>query len=320
MRMCGSILVCAMMPFLFGRGATMRQGAQGGTAAVIPCSSEDGEKHYCEADTRYGARLARQRSTAPCKENESWGYDEQGIWVDKGCGGDFTLGGGHAGTEAGGTELGQTITCASESGKRTNCPADTSNGVQLVRQLSEARCKEGSSWGHDKNGIWVDKGCRGEFVVGVAAHPADAGQGPSAKSQTISCTSDDGKKNYCDVDTQGAQVKLVRQQGMQPCMDGSTWGYDRRGIWVDRGCRGEFVVQRGDAAVSAGGSGRQEKSCTKSVGKQVATELVRRCLEVSPAAHPPCNAQNSCKLIEDEIQRGCGLLAEKAPAFCGENQ
>ena len=315
MRLSFLIALCAATLFPFGRGATPFQGVQ----AEIPCSSEDGEKHYCEADTRHGARLVRQRSAAPCKENESWGYDEQGIWVDKGCAGDFTLGGGHAGAEPGGTERGQTLTCASENGRRAECPADTTNGVQLVRQLSEARCKEGSSWGHDKNRIWVDKGCRGEFVVGVAEHPSDGGPGAVAKSQRISCTSDDGKKNYCDVDTQGVQVKLVRQQGMQPCMEGSTWGYDRRGIWVDRGCRGEFVLQRGDTAVSAEGSGAPEKSCAKSVGKQVANELVRRCQQVSPATHPPCNAQNSCKLIEDEIQRGCGLLGEKAPTFCGEN-
>jgi hypothetical protein len=192
--------------------------------------------------------------------------------------------------------------------------------VQLVRQLSDAKCKEGSSWGQDKGGIWVDKGCQAEFVVGVAAHPTDSGKGASAKDQRVSCVSGDGKKNYCDVDTQGAQVKLVRQEGMQPCEEGSTWGFDRRGIWVDRGCRGEFLVLSGDATSRAVGPSGQERSCTKSVGKQVANELVRRCLQVSPATHPPCNAQNSCQLIEDEIQRGCGLLGEKAPTFCGENQ
>jgi hypothetical protein len=58
----------------------------------------------------------------------------------------------------------------------------------------------------------------------------------------------------------------------------------------------------------------------KSWEKTVANELVRQCLEVSPATHSPCNAQNSCKLIEDEIQRGCGLLGANPPAFSGENK
>lgn len=317
MRLCWCMLFLATL-FPFAGGASARHASQG--EQLVPCRSDDGEKHYCEADTRYGARLFKQRSAAPCKENESWGYDEQGIWVDKGCGGDFSLGGGHSVAEAGGTEVGQSIRCASENGRRTACPVDTGKGVELVRQLSDAKCKEGSSWGQDKSGIWVDKGCQAEFVVGVAAHPTDSGKGASAKSQRISCQSNDGRKNYCEVDTQGAQVKLVRQEGMQPCMEGSTWGHDRQGIWVDRGCRGEFLVQSGDAAVSAEGSGGQQKSCAKSVGKQVANELVRRCLQVSPATRPPCDAQNSCKLIEDEIQRGCGLLGEKAPAFCGDKE
>jgi len=316
-RISGWTLVLTIVLFPFERTPVGSQEPPQKQGQIILCNSDDGEKHYCEADTRYGARLVKQRSTAPCKENESWGYDEQGIWVDKGCGGDFTLGGGHSVAEPGGTEMGRTITCASENGRRTTCPVDSTGGVQLVRQLSDTKCKEGSSWGQDKSGIWVDKGCQAEFVVGVAAHPADSGKGASAKSQRISCSSNDGRKNYCDVDTQGAQVKLVRQEGMQPCTQGSTWGYDRQGIWVDRGCRGEFLVQSGDAGVGAEGSGGQDKSCAKSVGKQVANELVRRCLQVSPATHPPCNAQNSCKLIEDEIQRGCGLLGEKAPAFCG---
>jgi hypothetical protein len=34
--------------------------------------------------------------------------------------------------------------------------------------------------------------------------------------------------------------------------------------------------------------------------------------------HPPCNGQNSCSLIIDEIKRGCGLLQQNIPTFCAE--
>ena len=185
-----------------------------------------------------------------------------------------------------------------------------------MRQRSDAKCKEGSSWGHDTHGIWVDKGCEADFVVGVPGHPASPVKA-GGKSEKISCASFDGRKNYCDADTQGAKVQLTRQIGMAPCMEGSTWGYDRRGVWVDRGCNGEFLLQTGSELGAGDSSG---KSCEKTVGKQVANELVRQCLQVSPATHPRCNAQNSCKLIEDEIRRGCGLLGANAPAFCGENK
>ena len=311
---CISVLVAALLPF--GGRTWMIPGAQERPVQIIPCSSDDGERHYCSADTRYGARLVRQRSQATCKEGESWGYDEEGIWVDKGCSGEFTLGRGEARGGAAGEVGGRAITCASDDGRRRVCPADTSNGVQLVRQRSEAKCKEGSSWGHDAQGIWVDRGCQADFVVGVPEHPAGSAKAV-VTSQTISCDSFDGRKNRCEVDTQGAKVQLTRQMSTAACTEGSTWGYDRSGIWVDRGCSGEFLVQPRNQQIAGDSSG---KSCAKTVGKPVADELVRRCLQVSPGTHAPCNEKNSCKMMEDEIQRGCELLGANTPSFCGQNK
>jgi len=51
------------------------------------------------------------------------------------------------------------------------------------------------------------------------------------------------------------------------------------------------------------------------VGKQVADELVRRCLQVSSATHPPCNAQNSCKLMEDEFSEDADCWARMRRHF-----
>ena len=314
MRLCQFTLAFLAALFPIGRAAWNPQPSQERRSQTISCSSEDGEKHYCEADTRYGARLVRQRSETPCKEGESWGYDEEGIWVDKGCSGEFVLGRGESSGDAGGESAARTITCASEDDLRKVCQADTSNGVKLVRQQSDAKCKEGSSWGHDTRGIWVDKGCEADFVVGVPGHPASS-RTAAAQTQTISCASYDGRRNYCNVDTQGARVQLTKQIGTATCMEGATWGYDRAGVWVDRGCSGEFLIQEGSEPADASGKG-----CAKTVGKQVASELVRQCLLVSPAPHAACNAQNSCKMMEDEIQRRCELLGANAPAFCGENK
>lgn len=65
-----------------------------------------------------------------------------------------------------------------------------------------------------------------------------------------------------------------------------------------------------------------EISCRNDVGKRMAAVYVRQCLEVSPATHPPCNDQNPCALIKDEIKRGCEFLKDpqgddaQAPGFC----
>ncbi len=68
------------------------------------------------------------------------------------------------------------------------------------------------------------------------------------------------------------------------------------------------------ASMPAGG----ETPCWQSVGQQRAQTLVAECTRVSPAAHPPCNAENACSLITDEIRRGCGLIGSGAPSFCAE--
>jgi hypothetical protein len=63
-------------------------------AQVIRCGSEDGRRRYCDADTRRGVRLTRQISGSACEQGRTWGFDDRGIWVDRGCRAEFQLGGG----------------------------------------------------------------------------------------------------------------------------------------------------------------------------------------------------------------------------------
>jgi hypothetical protein len=63
---------------------------------TISCSSEDGQRHYSQAETRPGVRLINQRSGSPCTKDYSWGFDDRGIWVDHGCRADFALESGPA--------------------------------------------------------------------------------------------------------------------------------------------------------------------------------------------------------------------------------
>jgi hypothetical protein len=60
------------------------------------------------------------------------------------------------------------------------------------------------------------------------------------------------------------------------------------------------------------------ESCRVEAGKVQAQTYVDQCLEVSPATHPPCNAENDCQMIIDEIVRGCDLLKDDAPGFCAD--
>jgi hypothetical protein len=59
-------------------------------------------------------------------------------------------------------------------------------------------------------------------------------------------------------------------------------------------------------------------ACTLDQGSDGAMELVRRCMAVSTASHPPCNPENPCQLIQDEIDRACAAYkpGETKPAEC----
>ncbi len=35
----------------------------------------------------------------------------------------------------------------------------------MKRQLSNDGCWEDETWGYDRDGIWVDEGCRAEFEI-----------------------------------------------------------------------------------------------------------------------------------------------------------
>ena len=37
-------------------------------------------------------------------------------------------------------------------------------------------------------------------------------------------------------------VRLDRQLSKGACREGYSWGWDRRGVWADKGCRGDFVI------------------------------------------------------------------------------
>jgi len=56
--------------------------------------------------------------------------------------------------------------------------------------------------------------------------------------------------------------------------------------------------------------------CDHQIGKTAAKRLVNRCLMVSPASHPPCNAGNACEMIRDEIKRSCDLFGADKPKEC----
>lgn len=246
---------------------------------VLACESQEGRYRECRANTRNGVRLVRQLSTRPCIEGRTWGTGRDSIWVNDGCRAEFAVGGrsygydrddddryryGWQGDDYGnrygqGWNTGRSVMCASYGSRPNRCPMDTRYGVDLVRQISSKRCVEGRNWGVGNGDVWVDHGCRAEFVsrsrndarrYGDDWREREAwrdrssdyyGYGYGGNTQVLHCASLDGRQNYCRAAIYRG-VTLQRQLSRASCVRGQTWGWDRGGIWVRQGCRAEFAV------------------------------------------------------------------------------
>jgi hypothetical protein len=76
----------------FGYGRDDRGGGGWGRSGELTCESKGYRYQYCNADTHGRVSLAREISTGNLCTNRNWGYDNNGVWVDRGCRGVFRYG------------------------------------------------------------------------------------------------------------------------------------------------------------------------------------------------------------------------------------
>jgi len=132
---------------------------------------------------------------------------------------------------------GNTIRCESNDGRPRTCSTPWQAQSRLVRQLSSARCTQGTTWFSRRGEVTVSNGCRAEFAPGI-------GNGGAQNAVNVRCESSDGRFRTCGTGLSG-HVQLQRQLSEARCIEGSTYGLRNGSVWVDRGCRGDFVVHRG---------------------------------------------------------------------------
>jgi len=149
-----------------GPPPAMAQGRPGVTR--VTCESRNYQQQYCPTGQQISsAWVIEQRSGAPCIQGQTWGHQGSDIWVTQGCAADFGVQ-GHGGPpvvaplpvipSAG------TILCESRNYQQNFCSTGrTVYRAWLVSQRSSAPCRQGRTWGYDRNGIWVTQGCEGEF-------------------------------------------------------------------------------------------------------------------------------------------------------------
>jgi hypothetical protein len=222
------------------------QPSSGSSTHRVTCESSDNRREFCRTNTSGGVRLADRLSKSGCEQGRDWGWDRDGIWVDNGCRAVFEVGGGDsAGHDyQGSSSSTHRVTCESSDNRREFCRTDTSGGVRLVDRLSKSGCEQGPDWGWDRDGIWVDNGCRAVFEVGGGHSGSHGYHGSSSSTHRVTCESSDNRREYCRTNTSGG-VRLVDRLSKSSCELGRDWDWDRDGIWVDNGCRAVFEVGGG---------------------------------------------------------------------------
>lgn len=195
------------------------------SADVITCESGDGQNKFCPANTQGGVSLQTQLSRASCRQGETWGYDRGGIWTANGCRARFVVG--------------------SRSYDDPARASGKSNAAAAVAALAIVAAGAAAVHHHDqKDRRDRDSNYQNDSYGYDYTPPQPYGYSRYGGAETLSCDSEDGRQRYCPVDTRGARVELTRQKSRSECRFGRNWGYDRRGVWVNGGCRGEFSVYR----------------------------------------------------------------------------
>jgi hypothetical protein len=88
------------------------------------------------------------------------------------------------------------------------------------------------------------------------------GDGADEFVEVVTCESIKGRTNYCGLSGYGGNVVLIEQLSRTNCQEGYNWGVDRRGVWVNQGCRATFGVvvphRRNDRGLPAPGYGNPQ--------------------------------------------------------------
>jgi hypothetical protein len=149
--------------------------------------------------------------------------------------------------------------CESYGAQRQHCPADTSGGVRLVRQIGFNNCN--GNWGYDYYGVWVVNGCRAEFQVDRYQHHY------GATEDIIRCESYSYRRQTCARNLQGAEVELLHQLSNRSCR--GNWGFNHNEVWVANGCKADFLITRYNDPIQPGyGYGDGIVEC-RSVGTNI---------------------------------------------------
>jgi hypothetical protein len=208
--------------------------ASAAQASTVTCESTNNDYRSCPADTSGGVRLSQQLSTKGCWENDTWGFDRNKIWVDRGCRAQFQVG-------AHGT---------SAAGKGDALAAAAVIGIAAAAIIASSQHDDHHNKNHNNNSYnnnydnRYDGRYDGRYDDNYRNYDNNRygynGYGGDPR-RTFTCESRNDRRNYCSFPGRG-HVEIYKQRSSSPCRHGHSWGVEGNSVWVADGCRAEFAV------------------------------------------------------------------------------
>jgi hypothetical protein len=200
--------------------------ASAAQADTLRCESRNGSYASCNANTSGGVRLTRQLSSQGCWQNDTWGFDRNRIWVNRGCRAEFSTGSSssnHGSNDKAAAAVAIALVGAAMIASRNDHHDDRYRDDNRYDSRYENRYDTGYSTGQYDNGYRPQYGYGGD------------------PRRTFRCESKDNRASYCTLPFRG-QVEVYKQRSSSPCQYGRSWGVERNRVWVSDGCRADFAV------------------------------------------------------------------------------
>lgn len=133
------------------------------------------------------------------------------------------------------------VTCESAGGNYQYCRVNTDNNVKLEKQLSFSECRQNYSWGYDRRGIWVDRGCRAEFSYGRTSSSGAAVAGAIIGGVILAGVLASRGNSNSDIRSENSAYDYGYNSGRSDALGGLSDTPSRHESRVDRSFRNAYL-------------------------------------------------------------------------------
>jgi len=228
--------------------------------STVRCESRGTSQQQCPIPSNSRVELTRTLSQEACRQGHNWDVAADFVWVSGGCRADFTVtsvgygqgpGYGQGGNAS--ANPNQLRACRTEADRRL--PGYTYDQISVEPESRQGNVAYVRWW------VGTIGGLCAVTANGRVLQFTTAGLGGGGGVTTrVACESQRNGRQECPIPA-GANIRLLRQIGQDPCRLNDTYGQGAGYIWVAKGCRGEFEV----VTAGGGGPGAGRVVCASSV-------------------------------------------------------